>query len=71
MSAAPVCCGQPMRTSGSQLVCGKCGAWVDPGTKPRPLAAVAAEPDHGRAKGPLPIRPPRPHPQGLTGKAAA
>ncbi|MEU3683748.1 hypothetical protein AB0E99_22810 [Streptomyces sp. NPDC030592] len=72
MSAAPSCCGRPMRASGSQFVCGKCGAWVDPGTGPRPLLAVAAEPDpeHGRAPDPLPIRPPRPHPRQPSARAA-
>ena len=30
--SAPSCCGRSMRRDGSQWVCGKCGAWVDPGT---------------------------------------
>ncbi|MFE9286666.1 hypothetical protein [Streptomyces olivaceus] len=32
------------------------------------LVVLEGEPDpeHGRAKEPLPIRPPRPHPQGVT-----
>lgn len=70
--SAPSCCRRPMRASGSQLVCGKCGAWVDPGTTPRPLLAVTAEPhpDHGRAKDPLPTRPPRPHPNRPLARAA-
>jgi hypothetical protein len=25
------CCGQSMQNQGGQLVCGKCGAWIDPG----------------------------------------
>lgn len=25
------CCGQSMSRDGSQLVCRKCGGWVDPG----------------------------------------
>lgn len=27
-----VCCGKPMQQQGQQIVCGKCGAWIDPGT---------------------------------------
>lgn len=26
------CCGQPMQRQGQQLVGGRCGAWIDPGT---------------------------------------
>jgi hypothetical protein len=26
------CCGQPMQRDGQQYVCGRCGAWIDPGT---------------------------------------
>ncbi|WP_159027857.1 hypothetical protein [Streptomyces pactum] len=37
-----VCCNQPMRRDGNQLVCGKCGAWTDPGTAPQPRLAVTA-----------------------------
>jgi exosome complex RNA-binding protein Csl4 len=33
------CCGQPMQRDGSQLVCGKCGSWVDPGVSAAPVAA--------------------------------
>jgi hypothetical protein len=25
------CCGKPMQQDGQQLVCGRCGAWIDPG----------------------------------------
>lgn len=32
------CCGHPMQQQGQQLVCGKCGSWVDPGVA---LAALA------------------------------
>lgn len=32
------CCGHPMQQQGRQLVCGKCGSWVDPGVA---LAALA------------------------------
>jgi hypothetical protein len=37
------CCGQPMTRDGSQYVCGKCGAWCDPGTvqAPAPVSARA------------------------------
>lgn len=35
------CCGQPMEKDGPQLVCGKCGGWVQPGVT-RHLLAVAA-----------------------------
>ncbi|MBZ6250547.1 hypothetical protein KVH27_19465 [Streptomyces olivaceus] len=69
--SAPTCCGKSMSRDGSQWVCGSCGSWVDPGTASRPaLTLVAAEPDpeHERAKEPLPIRP---HPRALTWKAAA
>lgn len=38
MSAAPTCCGQPMNPEGGQLVCGRCGAWIDPGTTGRAAA---------------------------------
>jgi hypothetical protein len=31
--SAPVCCGRPMDRDGSQYVCGKCGGWIDPGTR--------------------------------------
>ncbi|MEU5094927.1 hypothetical protein [Streptomyces sp. NPDC020996] len=30
-ASAPSCCGRPMRRDGSQYVCGRCGAWTDPG----------------------------------------
>lgn len=55
-----------MQPQNGQLVCSRCGAWVDPGTAP---AAMGAE--HERAKEPRPIRPPRPHPQGYAGTLAA
>lgn len=29
---APSCCGRPMRKDGEQFVCGRCGAWSDPGS---------------------------------------
>lgn len=40
-SDTPVCCGRKMRREGSQLVCKKCRAWVDPG--------VTAAADKGQA----------------------
>jgi len=30
-SAAPLCCGRPMRRDGQQFVCRKCGGWTDRG----------------------------------------
>ena len=27
------CCGRPMQRDGNQLVCTKCGTWIDPGTQ--------------------------------------
>lgn len=30
-TAGPVCCGRPMAPQDGQLVCSKCGAWIDPG----------------------------------------
>jgi hypothetical protein len=42
------CCGRPMRREGSQLVCGKCGAYTDPGTHGgSTLRQQPADPDHG------------------------
>ncbi|MDX2698950.1 hypothetical protein [Streptomyces ipomoeae] len=42
------CCGRLMAREGSKYVCGKCGAWTDPGTAdggdPR---EEPADPDHG------------------------
>ena len=32
--SAFVCCGRPMGPEGGQLVCSRCGAWVDPGAVP-------------------------------------
>lgn len=32
---APVCCGRPMSRKDGQLVCSRCGAWVDPSTRAR------------------------------------
>ena len=41
------CCGRPMRYDGGQYVCGKCGAWTDPGTHGQPaLRQEPADPDH-------------------------
>ncbi|MBE1598976.1 hypothetical protein [Streptomyces stelliscabiei] len=41
------CCGRPMRYDGGQYVCGKCGAWTDPGTQSQPaLRQEPADPDH-------------------------
>jgi hypothetical protein len=34
-AAAPSCCGRPMRRDGRQYVCGRCGAWTDPGITPQ------------------------------------
>jgi hypothetical protein len=41
------CCGRPMRREGSHLVCGKCGAYTDPGTHGgSTLRQQPADPDH-------------------------
>jgi hypothetical protein len=28
--SAPVCCGKPMQQQGQHIVCGQCGAFIDP-----------------------------------------
>ncbi|MFH8797076.1 hypothetical protein [Streptomyces sp. NPDC017941] len=32
--SAPVCCGRPMAPRDGQLVCSRCGTWVDPSAAP-------------------------------------
>ncbi|WP_346094390.1 hypothetical protein [Streptomyces olivaceiscleroticus] len=39
-AVAQVCCGRAMEQDGSQLVCRKCGAWIDPGVVPGATAVV-------------------------------
>lgn len=42
-----ICCGRPMRHDGSQLVCGKCGAYADLGAHgEKALRQVPADPGH-------------------------
>ncbi|WP_320784167.1 hypothetical protein [Streptomyces sp. CRN 30] len=72
--SAPTCCGRTMQPDGTGgWYCRKCQGSSDPGITGTSNSTVSAEPEpeHGRAKEPLPIRPRRPHPQGITWAVAA